>query len=430
MRGMLRRVRGYLGKIFALDALAEGAIPEDREDPDVPVARVWMSALLMLVVGQRSLRQFDEMMKRCHGKGAGGRPAGAPSERTVRRVFEWLRLDALRELVKVMTRTLRRNKTPLAAAGARGLVAVAIDGKEVFASGLRKCEDCLERTVWTVDRKTGEKRSHTEYYHRVAVCFLIDCLIPLLLDVEMVRPGEGELAAGRRLLRRVLKNHPRLFDVVSADALYGDKEFLQMILKARKRFVVTLKDDRRDAYDEADRLRKLVEPATWGDRDRKCRVWDIPDIRPWWKAPGVRLRVVWSDEKVRQPAPGRRRRGESAWVDSTWVWLTDIPSSLGPARLIWRFGHRRWHIENRCFHEGVREWGFDHCFHHHPNAICAFLMTMSVAMILVHTFLKRNLKEALRKLYTIATLRADFLGDFGRGFSWAEWVRGLSANGP
>jgi len=116
-----------------------------------------------------------------------------------------------------------------------------------------------------------------------------------------------ERAAGRRVLRRVLKNHPRLFDVVSADALYGDKEFLQMILKARKRFVVTLKDDRRDAYDEADRLRKLVEPATWGDRDRKCRVWDIPDIRPWWKAPGVRLPVVWSDEKARQSVPGRRR---------------------------------------------------------------------------------------------------------------------------
>jgi hypothetical protein len=139
------------------------------------------------------------------------------------------------------------------------------------------------------------------------------------------------------------------------------------------------------------------------------------------------LRVVWSEEKSLRPLKGRRR-GEAQWVASTWVWLTDLPRTLCSAKDIWRFGHRRWHIENRCFHEGVTQWGFDHCFHHHPNAICAFLLTMGIGMILVHTFLKRNVQEALRQLYTVLGLRRQCLGELGQELSWSGWVRANSLN--
>jgi hypothetical protein len=424
---MLRRVRVYLRKVFDLDRMAGRELSDRREKPRIPLPHVWLTALLMYVVNYGSLHALDQDLKRRHGEGTGKRPKGAPSETTIRRVFDWLGLDEMRSMVREMVCVLRRNKVALTLARTHGLVAAAFDGKEMFASPVRGCEACLERTVHRKDRQTGKTREEKEYYHRVAVCFLVDGLIPVLLDVELVRPGEGELSAARRLLKRVLKDHARLFDVATCDALYGDKEFLQTIRRAGKHFVVVLKDDRREVYDEADRLRRELDPIQWEEDGRRCTVWDIEHLSSWWRGPKIELRVVWSEEKSLRPVRGRRR-GETQWVTSTWVWLTDLSAAVCNAKGIWRFGHRRWHIENRCFHDGVAQWGFDHCFRHTPNAICAFLLTMGIGMILVHTFLKRNVKEALRKLYPVLDLRRQFLRELGADLSWSGWVRASFLN--
>lgn len=425
---MLRRVRAYMRKVFSLDRLAETELHDRREEPRLALPHVWLTALLMYVVNYGSLHALDQDLKRRHGAGRAKRPAGAPSERTIRRIFGWLGLDELRVMVKAMAHVLQRNKVPLTLARSHGLVAAAFDAKEMFASPVRGCPECLERTIRVKDRKTRQTREQTEYYHRVAVCFLVDGLIPILLDVELFRPGEGELTAARRLLRRVLRDHARLFDVATCDALYGEKEFLQVLRRAGKRFVVVLKDDRREVYDEASRLRGHLKATSWSEKGRRCTVWDIERLWSWWRGPKIELRVVWSEEETLRPVPGRRCRGEAEWVASRWVWLTDLPSSRCSAKDIWRFGHHRWHIENRCFHEGVTQWGFDHCFHHQPNAIAAFLLTMGMGMILVHTFLKRNVKGALRKLYSVLTLRQQFLRELGGRLSWSGWARASFLN--
>jgi hypothetical protein len=49
---------------------------------------------------------------------------------------------------------------------------------------------------------------------------LIDHPLAVPLDVELLRPGEGEETAAKRLLERVFDHYPRFFDVVCGDALY------------------------------------------------------------------------------------------------------------------------------------------------------------------------------------------------------------------
>jgi hypothetical protein len=426
---MIRRVRAYMQGHFGLDWMARAELHDPRQAPRIALPFIWLTAALLFVVNFRSLIAFDQSMKRCHGSGRSGRPAGCPSERTLRRVFEGIRLDDLRRMIGLMVQVLRRSKAPLTLARRHGLVAAAVDGHECFASPVRGCPECRERRIHTKDRQTGEKRTHTEYYHKVVFCFLVDALIPVILDVEMVRPGEGELTAARRLLTRVLREHARLFDVVTGDALYGDKEIIQLIRRAGRHFVIVLKDDRREVHDEARRLRRHLKPRMWRLEGRHCTVWDVCDLPSWWRGPKVALRVVWSEERSKQPVKGRTRRGQTEWVTSTWVWLTDLPAAVCTSYDIWRFGHRRWHIENRCFHEGVKQWNFDHCFHHHPNAICAFLLTAGISMMVVHTFLKRNVKEALRALYSILSLRDELFKEFGEDLSWSGWVRASFLDG-
>jgi len=44
-------------------------------------------------------------------------------------------------------------------------------------------------------------------------CHLTGLDLALPLDVELLRPGEGEETAARRLLERVLINYSRFFDL-------------------------------------------------------------------------------------------------------------------------------------------------------------------------------------------------------------------------
>jgi hypothetical protein len=63
--------------------------------------------------------------------------------------------------------------------------------------------------------------------------------------------GEAELAPALRLLERVLAAYPRAFDLLLADAYYAVAPFLNFLLEHGKQAVVVLKDERRDAYEDA-----------------------------------------------------------------------------------------------------------------------------------------------------------------------------------
>ena len=83
-----------------------------------------------------------------------------------------------------------------------------------FPSRHRCCPQCCQRTV----KVDGEEV--IEYYHRGVVFHLVGFPIAMPLDVEMIRPGEGEVIAAKRLLERALLHYGRFFDVALADAIY------------------------------------------------------------------------------------------------------------------------------------------------------------------------------------------------------------------
>jgi len=52
------------------------------------------------------------------------------------------------------------------------------------------------------------------------------------LDIELIRPGEGEVIAAKRLLERVLQRYGRFFDAVIGDALYLEAPLLPFSISA------------------------------------------------------------------------------------------------------------------------------------------------------------------------------------------------------
>ena len=107
----------------------------------------------------------------------------------------------------------------------------------------------------------------TEYYHQGVVCHLIGQSIALVLDVELLRPGEGEETAAKRLLERVFADYPRFFDIVVGDALYFDAPFINFCLDRHKHVIVTAKGEHRLLVQDAQGLFAQQQPGCWVDDD-------------------------------------------------------------------------------------------------------------------------------------------------------------------
>ncbi len=320
--------------------------------------------------------------------------------------------DELRQMVRTLGRLAWRRKS-IHMRPDECYRVIAIDGHEINASQARCCGECLVREV------TRGKHKVLEYYHRVVVAQWIGVTPPPLLDLELVGPKEGEIAAARRLLQRVLLNFSRLIDVISADALYLEAPFLRLVLDSDKHFVVVMKQERRDLYRDAEQIRSLLKPQILIDGPRTTRLWDIPELTSF-PTLDTTVRVVWAEEKtVRTKIMGGRPR--QAVEHNTWVWVTDLPSAIVPPTKIQRWGHDRWDLENRGFNELTNLWHMDHYFVHDPTAIQVMLLTLALAFLTTYLFYARNLNPPTRRHLSRLALAARFAEDLTRFIGTSVW---------
>lgn len=397
---MLRRFLRYLRKIFEFDQKV-AVLRDHRVDPQIPAPTVWKSVFLMFVLRLGSLNRLEQELRRPGGwkKLLGGRP---PSADCVGYSLCRFSLQEVRELLAHHHHRAWKNKAVQGRRGERRRI-VAIDGHELWASEARCCDQCLRRTI------EEKERTYTQYYHRAVVAQWVGVTPPGILDVELVRPGEGEVVAARRLLERILKDYGRLIDVISADAIYLEAPFLKDVLGARKHYVVVLKNENRELYQDAQQLRALKAPQVLREGSKTSRIWDLEGLTTFTTL-GVPVRVVWAEEeKTLTKIVGGQR--QTVTEEHTWVWVTDLPSSEAPAGEIQRWGHDRWDLENRGFNELVNLWDMDHCFVHDPKAIEVLLLTLALAFLTTYLFFERNLKEKARRFLSRLALAGRFLED-------------------
>jgi hypothetical protein len=291
-------------------------------------------------------------------------------------------------------------------------------GTSFFASRKRCCPDCQTRTL-TIDGKEV-----TEYYHRGVVCHLIGLDLAVPLDVELLRPGEGEETAAKRLLDRVFTLYQRFFDVVVGDALYLDAPFINFCLEHHKHAIVTIRGDHRLLLQDADGLFAQQPPNRWTDGRCQVQSWDAEGFT---SAAGVQkpLRVLHTIETTR-----RRQRVGRQWqeIDDTkqWYWATTLSQRQLSTRRLWRAGHRRWDIENDCFNTLSTHWGLDHCFKHDPAAVVNFTLTLFIVFVLLQCFWLRNLKPQQRVRLTLIALARELDRTLARCLTpWrGQFVRG------
>jgi Transposase DDE domain len=383
---------------------------DSRPKPQIPAAAVFASVFALFACNRTSLNSLEKDLihwpSRLRGV-VGPRP---PSIDTLGRVYARAASAGLRHILVQVHHRLKRNK---ALADGDDLKIAAVDGHEFFASRKRCCQQCQQRT------RTVQGEEVVEYYHQGVVCHLIEHQLAVPLDVELLRPGEGEETAAKRLLERVFTNYPRFFDVVGGDALYFDAPFLNFCLEHHKHAVVVVKGDQRLLLQDAQGVFAQQSPQLWPQHRGTVQVWDAEGFTT---CEGVQqpLRVVHTVETVR-----RRERIAGQWQDkettSSWYWATTLTKRQLSTRRIWQAGHRRWDVENDCFNTLSMHWGLDHCFTHAPAAIVNFVLTLFLVYVLLQCFWQRNLKAPRRVLIgTLLGLGEELCRSLGPGVR-APW---------
>lgn len=385
---------------------------DGRRRPQIATATVWLAVFAMFALRLRSFNALEQELRRPRRWESWVGAGRKPSADTVGRVLGQVPLAEQRALVATLNQRAWRAKA-IHRRGAETYRVVAVDGHELWASRARCCAQCLVREV-----QVGGARVR-EYYHRVVVAQWVGVTPPAVLDLESVRPAEGEVVAARRLVARVVGTYGRLIDVITADALYLEGPFIAGVLGAGKHVVIVMKQEARALYQEAAELRALVEPAVLLDGARRTRLWDLSELTSF-ATVGRPVRVVWAEEdRVKRQVVGGRR--QEVPETHTWIWVTDLPAASVPASKIQRWGHDRWDLENRGFNELVTWWHMDHCFIHHVVAIEVLLLTLVVAFLTTYLFYTRNLKPPARRDLTRSALAVRLLEDFAVLAGRAAW---------
>jgi len=374
----------YTQKVFDLKRLLR-SVRDGRSDPVVPILSVSLCLVLGIVLRIASYLDLAEQTKRRRWRRL-CRLQGALGDDIFPYVTERMQPEDWRQNQAEVVQTLKHNKA-LENCKIKGLLFVSLDANEHFQSRSRCCRGCCQRQV-EVTEADSQKHPVTEYYHRYVFAQINGPRINVLLDLEPIRPGEDECAAALRLLGRMRRIYgPRFFDGITADAWYAQGPFLRKVERLGWLWVVVLKREDRQVYQEARALSQGQSPeATFDDQQRKRQVqlWEVKDIE-FSQAYGQPVRVVRSEEQwVEKRVRGGRK--EQRPRRSQWVWGASAQLDGYAAEVVYQAGHRRWGIENKAFNELTQAYHLEHCYHHDPTSMLVQMLILMLGFTLFNAF--------------------------------------------
>lgn len=407
---MLGRFAKYLDRTWVFSQTLD-EIRDDRSWCGISSSAVYLSCFGMFSLRLPSFNALEQqlLLPQRWDVWVGKRK---PSADTLGYALERMDIESLRKHLVKMNHQVKRKK--VLQSHCKPYVVAAVDGHELFSSRKRCCEGCLERSIETVQGIV------IEYYHRVVVLQVVDAWPSLILDIEPILHGEGEVTAAQRMLERAKKLYPRFFDILTFDALYLQAPFTKRVIDWGWDVVIVLKQENRELYKDVDGLMKIVPPKTVKTSTGYIQYWDLQDLRTWTQLDRA-IRVVCSKEKK-----SIRERVALTWsekiVESEWRWASSLSTKLFDVSQVGHIGHARWDEENKGFMELAQYWNMDHCFHHHPVAILALLFILAEAFILCSIFYKRNLKMALQSKICRLTLSRLFADDLSKIHTTPFWI--------
>ncbi|MEG6568854.1 transposase [Thermoanaerobacterium thermosaccharolyticum] len=239
-KSYLKQMLTYFSKVYHLGEKIN-TLKDKRVKSSVKISTITFVVLFGFMLQIRSFNRLEHWLKKGKFKKALPKKTKMPRIDTIRRVLSNFDLDGLNELNNSIIKTSIKNKV-FRRGTIDGLKVVAIDGVELFESTKKCCGNCLTRV---------QKDGITHYFHRTVVCSTIGSDSHLILGQEILEPkkdgsdkDEGEITAGKRLIRKLHREFHHFADIIVADALYCKSTWVKEVLSIGMDAVVRVKDER------------------------------------------------------------------------------------------------------------------------------------------------------------------------------------------
>ena len=216
----------------------------------------------------------------------------------------------------------------------------------------------------------------------------------------------------------------RFFDAISVDAWYVQGPFLKAVEKLGWEWVVVLKQERLDVFQEAHRLLALNDPEGMSafhdaERGRDVRLSEVKDLS-FSQGYGKTVRVVQSEERWTQ----KRKVGGKTVAQAQqriWLWMASAGLNLYGARIVYTGGHRRWGVENEAFNLLTQYYHLEHCYHHEPTSMLVQMLILLVGFTLFMAFAKLHSQEVRREKTTLKELAQNLDLALEADLPWERW---------
>lgn len=415
----LAQFLGYGTKVFALGRRLRG-VRDRRPYPEIPTRALLVSLLMGVVMRVPSYLDLAAQTKRRRWRHLIHWPT-AISHDAFEYVSERFYLEDLRQVLAAINQELKANKA-LESCKLNGLLFLSLDANEHCHSRSRCCPSCCQRQMEETDA-SGHKQTFTQYYHRYVYAQINGPKINVLLDLEPIRPGEAEAQAALRLLGRIRRLYGvRFFDAITIDAWYVQGPFLKAVEKLGWAWVVVLKQERMEVFQEARQLSLGQKPHLHfydEQRDRDVRLWEVKDLTfsQEYRRP---VRVVHSQEQWTQKrVVGGKKISQERISD--WWWLVSEKLAAYPVKMIYQAGHRRWGIENKAFNELTQSYHLEHCYHHEPTAMLAQMLILLLGFTLFNAFAALHSQAVRREHLTLKELAHQLDLALEEDLPWDQW---------
>src|SRR5512138_2637132 len=418
----LAQFLSYLLKVFAFNRVVR-TVRDSRPYAKIPTRPLFLSLVLGVFLRAGSYRDIAKQTKRRRWQHLIHWSARI-SEDAFYYVSERFYLQDLRRNLVGVNKQLKANKA-LESCKINGLLFLSLDANEHFHSRSRCCPCCSQREIQETDAQ-GQKHTVLEYYHRYVFAQINGPKLNVLLDLEPIRPGEGEAEAALRLLARIRRMYgPRFIDAVTIDSWYVQGPFLKALDKWGWAWVVVLKQERMEVFQEARALsaRAVAPTQECYDqvRDRKVRLWEVWDLN-FSKTYGYghKVGVVHSQEEWTQTKViGGKKTCQSQ--TSHWWWMVSQTLRGYPILVIYEGGHRRWGIENKAFNELTQFYHLEHCYHHEPVAMLAQMVILMLGFVLFSAYAMLHSQQVRLGQVSLKELAHDLDLALEEAVRWQMW---------
>lgn len=292
---------------------------------------------------------------------------------------------------------------------------VSFDGSGYFSSDKICCPGCL---------KKESKKGKIRYEHQIVQAALMNPdmrqVIPLVPEAVKNTDGKEkqdcETEAGKRLIKKIRKAHPKLKIIIVADSLHSKQPLIEEAKAAGMSYILVAKpDDHKILMEWVNEQRQLKEVSRMQIRDLKGRL----HVYEWINGVplnGNKETVItnyfeyWLIDK------------EKVTYHNSWV--TDISISEENVKDLVRGGRCRWKIENEVFNT-LKNQGYhiEHNYGHGKKNLSMNFFLLNLLAFFMHQIfeLTDNLYQQCRKKFSSRRALWDCLRNVIRVLIFPAW---------